>query len=77
MTNISLKGKGLITLETDGLPPDEVARLMRIMDRIVRQGVLSVRSSYMTLHFDDQGEIATIEILRRWKAKDMMANTPL
>ncbi len=75
MTQIS-QGKGVITMETEGLPQEEVERLMRILDIIVRKGVLSIRSSFMTIHFDDQGEVGTVERMVRDKIA-RASRTPL
>lgn len=74
--NTSITGKGIITLETEGLPPLEVERLRAILHTIISQGVLGVKNTYMTLHFDSDGLVATVETLRRWRAKDGL-KTPL
>lgn len=74
---VSLDGKGIITLETDGLPPSQIARLHRLLHKIVTHGVLSIDSGVMTVHFDDQGEIATIEVMKRWRNLNKAEVTPL
>lgn len=68
--------KGVITIETEGLPPHEIARLRRILHTVVERGILRVRSSFMTLHFSDRGELGKIEVLQIFRNLDQL-NTPL
>lgn len=76
-SNFKIDGKGKIVFEMDGLPENEVERLRHILHTITANGVLSVRNSYMTLHFDDKGTVASIDILRKWKAAKVTHSTPL
>lgn len=67
---IKTNGKGLITLETDGLPQPEVERLRKILHTVISHGVLGIVAGTMTLNFNDKGEVSTIEILKRWRKLD-------
>lgn len=63
-------GKGVITLETEGLPLPEVERLHKILHTVISHGVLGVAAGTMILHFNNKGEVSTIEVLKRWRGLD-------
>lgn len=58
---------GLITLEIEGIKPEDLERLRGILHRLLIQGVLSVRPGSLTINFDHKGEISSIETKRIWR----------
>lgn len=67
---ITSNGKGLITLEIEGLPQPEVERLRKIIHTVIGHGVLGIAAGTMMLQFNDKGEVSTIEVLKRWRHLD-------
>lgn len=67
---MDITGKGIVTLELFDTQPHEIARLHRILHAIVMNGVLEVRNSHMKLDFDKDGELTSIEALKKWRLND-------
>jgi hypothetical protein len=77
LPEVILDGKGVITLVTNGLQATDVARLHRIITNVILSGVLTVRNSQMTLHFDKVGELDGVDILRKWRRSNPQLNSTM
>lgn len=63
---MTMNPRAVITLEIEGMRPSDVERLKSMIHLLIVQGILNLKRGQMVIHFDDQGDIGSIDVTRRW-----------
>lgn len=63
--------KGVITLELEGLPPEEIERIRSVVHVLIASRAIMAKGVKVTLHFDGDGNLSMIEgpLYRRTKVQ--------
>lgn len=60
--------EGIIEIRIQDITPSNTIRIKKIIHTLIEQGVFTIRNGNATLHFDETGDLGSIEMhFKKWK----------